>query len=68
MAFREGILYMWMDNKNCTLETSSGKFIRWADGVTRSTAAKAVEAVQETDWIDSGDGNKFYCAVLYEEI
>lgn len=58
---------MYMAEQMAELQDSRGGFVRWASGVTRRTAPAAVKATQETDWINRGDANVFYCGVMYEE-
>ncbi len=67
MAHKGGVLYVYMAEKMAELQNDRGEFVRWASGVTRGTAPAAVRAIQETDWIDKGDANIFYCGVMYEE-
>lgn len=62
-----GVLFVWMAEKMTELQNESGKMVEWRSGVTRASALKELNCIQETAWIDSGDGNKFYCGVLYEE-
>lgn len=56
-----------MAEQMAELQDSRGSFVRWASGVSRRTAPAAVKAIQETDWINKGDANVFYCGVMYEE-
>jgi hypothetical protein len=67
MAHKGGVLFVWIAEKMAELQDESGKMVEWCSGVTRGTALAQLKCIQETAWIDSGDANKFYCGVLYEE-
>lgn len=58
---------MYMSEQLAELQDTHGRFVRWASGVTRTSAPDAVKAIQETAWISRGDANVFYCGVMYEE-